>query len=81
MTGSILLTRKKDPNAERYDQLDYLDVIARDLKVMDASAVTLMRDNQIPIVVFDIHRTGGLADVLDGRGVCTVVGPKPSARK
>lgn len=72
---------KKDPNAERYDQLDYLDVIARDLKVMDASAVTLMRDNQIPIVVFDIHRTNGLADVLDGRGVCTVVGPKPTQKK
>ena len=71
---------KLDPNAERYDQLDYLDVIARDLKVMDASAVTLMRDNQIPIVVFDIHRPGGLAGVLDGHGLCTIVGPGPKKK-
>ncbi len=71
---------KTHPDAERYDQLDYIDVIARDLKVMDASAVTLMRDNQIPIVVFDIHRSGGLADVLDGTGLCTIVGPRPKNR-
>ncbi|MEO1040358.1 MAG: UMP kinase [Pseudomonadota bacterium] len=65
---------RANPDAERYEQLDYLDVLARDLKVMDASAVTLMRDNQIPIVVFNIHHTGSLAAVLEGRGVSTVVG-------
>ncbi|MCW5723737.1 MAG: UMP kinase [Maricaulaceae bacterium] len=69
---------RKNPKAERYDRLDYLDVLARDLKVMDAAAVTLMRENAIPIVVFDIHDKGGLARVLTGSGVCTVIG---AARK
>lgn len=64
--------------AERYDQLDYLDILTKDLRVMDASAVTLMRENAIPIVVFNIHDTGGLARVLAGEGVCTVVGKIPS---
>lgn len=60
--------------AERYEQLDYLDILTKDLRVMDASAVTLMRENAIPIVVFNIHNEGGLARVLAGEGVCTVVG-------
>jgi uridylate kinase len=64
---------KKDPNATRYDKLSYHEVLARDLKVMDASAISLMRDNGIPIVVFSIHKRGGLADVLAGRGVCTTI--------
>ena len=65
---------KTHPDAERYDQLEYLDVLSRDLRVMDASAVSLMRENAIPIVVFDIHQPGGLVDVLHGRGVCTIIG-------
>ncbi|MDX2277099.1 MAG: UMP kinase [Hyphomonadaceae bacterium] len=64
---------KKDPNATRYETLSYHEVLARDLKVMDASAIALMRDNSIPIVVFSIRKRGGLADVLDGRGVCTTI--------
>ena len=68
-----------NPDAQRFEALDYIDVIARDLKVMDASAVTLMRDNQIPIVVFNIRKQGGLARVLDGEGVCTVVGAPKAA--
>jgi uridylate kinase len=48
-------------------------VIARDLRVMDTSAISLMRDNSIPIVVFSIHTRGGLAEVLAGRGVCTTI--------
>jgi len=64
---------KKDADATRYDRLSYHEVLARDLKVMDASAISLMRDNGIPIVVFSIHKRGGLADVLAGRGVCTVI--------
>ena len=63
-----------NPDATRYDTLDYLDVLTKDLRVMDASAVTLMRENSIPIVVFDINQTGGLASVLAGEGVCTVIG-------
>jgi uridylate kinase len=68
---------RKNPKAERFETLDYMDVLARDLKVMDASAVTLMRDNQIPIVVFNIREKGGLARVLEGEGTCTIVGGAP----
>jgi len=64
---------KQDKTATRYDKLSYHEVLARDLKVMDASAIALMRDNGIPIVVFSIHKRGGLADVLAGRGVCTTI--------
>ena len=46
---------KKNPSAERYERLTHMDVLARDLKVMDASAVSLARDNKISIVVFNIH--------------------------
>jgi uridylate kinase len=65
---------KKDPHAERYEQLSYLEVLAKDLKVMDASAISLMRDNGIPIVVFSIRQRGALRDVLMGDGVHTVIG-------
>ena len=64
---------KTDPRAERYDTLTYHDVLARDLKVMDASAISLSRENRIPIIVFSIHDRGALAAVLKGRGRCTVI--------
>src|SRR5499426_2156708 len=57
---------KHDPDATRYDTLSYHEVLARDLKVMDASAISLMRDNGIPIVVFSIRERGALLDVLTG---------------
>ena len=64
---------KTHPDARRYDQLTYLEVLAQDLKVMDASAISLMRDNRIPIVVFSIRERGALLDVLTGGGVQTVI--------
>ena len=64
---------KKDPHARRYDQLGYMDVLSQDLKVMDASAISLMRDNAIPIVVFSIKERGAMLDVLKGSGVHTVI--------
>jgi uridylate kinase len=64
---------KLNPHAERYERLTYQDVLARDLRVMDASAVSLMRDNEIPIVVFSIRKRGGLGEVLAGRGVSTMI--------
>ena len=60
-------------DAERYERLSYLDVLSRDLKVMDASAISLARENSIPIVVFSIRRKGGLNAVLDGDGPSTVI--------
>ena len=64
---------RKDPDAQRYDRLTYLDVLARDLQVMDASAVSLCRENRIPIVVFSLHNPGALADVVSGKGTFTIV--------
>ena len=64
---------KKDASATRYDHLGYQDVLAKDLRVMDASAVSLMRDSDIPIVVFSLHEEGSLRNVLRGEGVCTVI--------
>src|SRR3569833_356639 len=64
---------KKDPKAVRYERLTYLDVLPQDLKVMDASAISLMRENGSPIVVFSIRKRGALLDVLTGTGVHTVI--------
>jgi uridylate kinase len=64
---------KKDPKAERYESLSHHEVLSRDLQVMDASAVSLSRENRIPIVVFSIHDQGALASVLAGRGRATVI--------
>jgi uridylate kinase len=64
---------KKEPGAERYDALSYLEVLAQDLRVMDASAIALMRDNDIPIVVFSIRERGALMRVLRGEGVFTTI--------
>jgi uridylate kinase len=64
---------KKEPGAERYDTLSYLEVLAQDLRVMDASAIALMRDNGIPIVVFSIRERGNLMRVLHGEGVFTTI--------
>ena len=64
---------KINAEAKRYDSVDYDTVLAQNLKVMDASAVALCRDNDIPIVVFSIREKGNLARVLAGEGVQTIV--------
>lgn len=64
---------KKDPTARRYATVSYSKVMSEDLKVMDASAIALCRDNHIPIVVFNIRDHGNLAAVLAGEGVSTIV--------
>ncbi|ODT63567.1 UMP kinase [Phenylobacterium sp.] len=64
---------KKDPSAQRYDTLSYQEVLAKDLRVMDASAIALMRDNKIPIVVFSIRERGNFLKVLKGQGVFTTI--------
>lgn len=64
---------KKDSAAKRYETVSYDTVLADNLKVMDASAIALCRDNNIPIVVFNIREPGNLASVLRGEGVSTVV--------
>jgi len=64
---------KTNPQATRYERLTYMDVLQQDLKVMDASAISLARENKIPILVFSLHEPGGFAKVLAGNGRCTVI--------
>jgi len=64
---------KKDKTAVRYGEVTYQEVLAKDLRVMDASAISLMRDNHIPIVVFSIRERGNLLKVLRGQGVHTTI--------
>ncbi|MEK9971473.1 MAG: UMP kinase, partial [Ferrovibrio sp.] len=64
---------KKDKSATRYETLTYMDVLQQDLKVMDASAISLARENRIPILVFSLHDAGGFAKVLAGTGRCTTI--------
>lgn len=64
---------KKNPDAERFDRLSYHEVMVRDLKVMDQTAVTLTRENRIPIVVFPIGERGGIVGALTGEGPHTII--------
>ena len=63
----------KNPNAQRYETLTYHQVLAHDLQVMDASAISLARENNIPIIVFSIYDKGAFADVIGGKGLFTVI--------
>jgi len=64
---------KKVSDAKRYETVTFNQVLSQDLKVMDATAVALCRDNNIPIVVFNVREQGNLARVLGGGGTATVV--------
>src|SRR5204862_6252960 len=64
----------KDPKAQRYDRLSHAEAIQRDLKVMDATAFALARENHMPIIVFSIREAGAVTAVLRGEGRATKVG-------
>ena len=63
----------KDNNAVRYDTLKYMDVLGKDLKVMDAAAISLARENNVPVIVFSIHEEGAFARVVSGKGKFTII--------
>src|SRR5262245_31415394 len=65
---------KKDPNARRFDRITHQEAIERDLKVMDATAFALARENLMPIIVFSIAEPGAIEAVLCGNGRATRVG-------
>ena len=69
----MIQTQKKNPDATRFDTLSYMEVLSRDLKVMDASAISLARENSIPILVFSITESGGFDAVLKHDGPFTIV--------
>jgi uridylate kinase len=64
---------KTNPDAKRYDRVTYDEVLAKNLKVMDASAIALARDNALPIIVFSLSAPGGLAGIVQGEGQYTMV--------
>ncbi len=64
---------RRDPEAERFEQLTYHDVLARDLRVMDAAAISLARENALPIIVFNVHAAGAFASVMRGEGRFTTI--------
>jgi uridylate kinase len=67
---------KKFPDAKRYDSLSYHEVLAKNLQVMDAAAISLSRENRIPILVFALSEPGALAKVLRGEGRATIIEEK-----
>jgi len=64
---------KKDPNAVRYDRLTFMDVLTQDLQVMDTTAIALCRENNLPILVFNLHEEGAFAKVVSGEGRFTII--------
>lgn len=64
---------KKDPDAKRYDTLDYDTILSKDLKIMDGAAIALARDNNLPLVIFSIHETGNLVKMVQGTVTATYV--------
>lgn len=67
---------KKDKDARRYETLSYTEVLAKDLRVMDASAIALSRENRLPILVFNMHGDGAFAGVMRGEGRYTIIEEK-----
>lgn len=64
---------QKDASATRYDEISYMDILTQDLKVMDATAISLARENKIPVVVFNVRETGNFKQVTLGQGTSTIV--------
>ncbi len=64
---------EKDPTATRYETISFNEVISKELKVMDMTAFTLCQENNLPIIVFDMNKSGNLTDVVTGKNVGTLV--------
>ena len=64
---------KEDPNAVKYDEISYLDILNQDLKVMDSTATSLCKDNQIPLVVFGIDDPENIVRIIKGERIGTLV--------
>jgi uridylate kinase len=71
---------RRFPDATRFEELTFMDVLSRDLKVMDAAAISLARNSGLPIVVFNIHAPGAFVAVMRGEGVYTTIRERPQAQ-
>lgn len=65
---------KKDPSATFFPRIGYMDILNQDLKVMDSTAISLCRDNRLPLIVFNVGVHGNLVRIVNGESVGTVVG-------
>jgi uridylate kinase len=65
---------EKNPNASRYDEISYFDVLQKDLRVMDLTAISLCKENNLPIIVFNMDKPGNLLKVVTGENIGTSVG-------
>ena len=70
-----------NPNAERYTELSYMKVLTDNLRVMDASAISVAKDNKLPVIVFSINKEGGFAEVVQKRGDYTLVIETPTSEQ
>jgi uridylate kinase len=64
---------EKDPKAVKYDKVTFEEVLSKRLKIMDSTAFTLCRDNNMPIIVFDMNRKGNLLQIIEGKNTGTLV--------
>lgn len=64
---------KKDPSAVRYERVTHAEVLEKDLRVMDLTAITLSKENDIPIVVFNVRQSGNIRRILQGEPIGTLV--------
>jgi uridylate kinase len=69
----------KNPDAKRFEQLSYLDVLQKDLKVMDATAISMCKDNNLPVLVFDLTTKGNIRRAITGDSIGTWIGEAPKA--
>lgn len=65
---------KKDPNATFFPRIPYMDILNKDLKVMDSTAISLCRDNRLPLIIFNVGVRGNLVKIVNGESVGTAVG-------
>ncbi len=64
---------EKDPLAERFETISFSEVYKRGLNVMDLTAITLCKENNVPIIVFDMNKNGNLIDIINGKAIGTLV--------
>lgn len=67
---------KENPEAKRFERLTYLDVLSKNLRVMDSTAISLCMDNDLPIIVFDLNRPGNMKRVIMGEKLGTLICPE-----
>lgn len=70
---SMILILKKNKDAKKLDELSYIDVLNKKIKVMDATAISLCMDQEIPIIVYNLNNKGDFLKILNGEKIGTIV--------